>query len=92
MCRISEDLVVALALRHSPVRRLRYKKMAIVCRCGNPIENVPEHLQHLASWICQKCSNSSPKGSGIPVERESFESLPDDQKISVISGRGKKAA
>jgi len=66
--------------------------MALVCRCGNVIENVPEHLQHLASWVCQKCSNTAPRGGGLPMERDKFESLPDDQKIEIASGRSHKAA
>ena len=31
------------------------------CRCGNEIHNVAEHLQTLADWRCQQCSNVAPK-------------------------------
>lgn len=31
------------------------------CRCGNPIDNVPEHLRDLATWVCQNCTNTVPK-------------------------------
>ncbi len=30
------------------------------CKCGNEIK-VPEHLRDLATWICTKCANASPK-------------------------------
>lgn len=38
------------------------------CRCGNSIDSVPEHLQDLATWICQKCSNPTPRAVKIPPQ------------------------
>ena len=38
------------------------------CRCGNEIHNVPEHLQVLADWRCQECSNVAPKVSTVSPE------------------------
>lgn len=33
------------------------------CPCGNDMHNIPEHLQDLGNWICQKCANN---GRGAP--------------------------
>jgi len=66
--------------------------MALVCRCGNVIENVPDHLQHLASWICHKCSNTSPRGSGLPIDRDRFKLEPSAETIQIMASRSRKAA
>ncbi|MEI6914079.1 MAG: hypothetical protein WCL39_03000 [Armatimonadota bacterium] len=29
----------------------------MTCKCGREITNVPEHLSHLADWVCRECSN-----------------------------------
>ncbi|MCX6345854.1 MAG: hypothetical protein NT018_12415 [Armatimonadetes bacterium] len=31
------------------------------CKCGNEIQNVPEHLRDLVDWQCQQCADSVPK-------------------------------
>jgi len=54
------------------------------CRCGNEIKHVPEHLQGLANWVCQQCTNALPHhmpvaADGEPIRRQ-------------IAERGKKAA
>ena len=59
---------------------------AMRCRCGNEIVHVPEHLRDLASWVCQKCTNTAPRGAmGVgevqPLRRQTFQ-----------MGRKKKAA
>jgi len=47
---------------------------AMRCRCGNEILHVPEHLRDLASWVCQKCTNTAPRGAlGVgqePIRRQ----------------------
>ncbi|MEN6521718.1 MAG: hypothetical protein ABFD46_11290 [Armatimonadota bacterium] len=35
------------------------------CRCGNSIDNVPEHLKDLATWVCQKCTNTAAKPAAL---------------------------
>jgi len=40
----------------------------MLCRCGNEIENVPEHLRELAVWVCQKCTNTVPKSQPLPFD------------------------
>ena len=42
----------------------------MLCRCGNEISNVPEHLRDLASWICEKCTNTAPKGVSLTIDIE----------------------
>ena len=44
------------------------------CKCGNEIDNVPEHLKDLATWICSKCTNTAPKSEQPILDR-----LMDDQ-------------
>ncbi|HPP73794.1 MAG TPA: hypothetical protein PLU88_01545 [Armatimonadota bacterium] len=39
------------------------------CKCGNQIDNVPEHLVDLATWVCQKCTNTAPKPAPV-IEQE----------------------
>ncbi|MCE5323918.1 hypothetical protein LLG46_11465 [bacterium] len=40
------------------------------CRCGNEINNVPEHLRGLANWVCQQCTNVAPKAASAPAEEK----------------------
>ncbi len=35
------------------------------CKCGNEINNVPEHLRDLADWQCKECANSAPKHPAV---------------------------
>lgn len=49
----------------------------MLCKCGSEITNVPDHLRDLASWMCQKCTNTAPRGVSFNLEqitpqRESF--------------------
>lgn len=39
------------------------------CKCGNDIGNVPEHLRDLATWVCQKCTDTSRKAAPV-LEQE----------------------
>jgi len=59
------------------------------CKCGNEIKNVPEHLQGLAKWVCQQCTNAAPRSR--PVTLESLDVSESIQK-RVTQGRKKKAA
>jgi hypothetical protein len=57
------------------------------CRCGNEIRHVPEHLQGLANWVCQQCTNAAPRN--IPVSVDSDVPI---RKQVMSTGRKKKAA
>lgn len=39
----------------------------MICKCGRPIENVPEHLKHLAVWVCRECSNAPPSTGVVAI-------------------------
>lgn len=52
----------------------------MLCKCGSEIHNVPEHLRGLASWMCQKCTNTAPKGATLPFEVESRRMFPRKQR------------
>jgi hypothetical protein len=42
------------------------------------MDNVPDYLGDLATWICQKCTNATPQaGRAVMVEHEE-----DDEPIS----------
>lgn len=56
------------------------------CRCGNELRNVPEHLQGLASWVCQQCTNAAP--TDVPESYSSRDSFGKNLQL----GRKKKAA
>ena len=60
----------------------------MLCRCGNEIENMPEHLKDLVEWVCQKCTNTAPKSQVLPFEVEpprnrrfGFERQTEDAKV-----------
>jgi len=38
---------------------------AMRCSCGNEIKHVPEHLQGLANWVCQECTNAVPRNPSV---------------------------
>lgn len=42
------------------------------CKCGNEIANVPEHLRDLVEWMCQKCTNTTPKSQSLPSDFEPY--------------------
>jgi hypothetical protein len=56
------------------------------CRCGNDINNVPEHLRGLASWVCQQCTNAAPKQAGGAFNSQ------DSLRRPMHFGRKKQAA
>lgn len=56
------------------------------CRCGNEIKNVPEHLQGLANWVCEQCTNMAPKQNPVAVAN------PDAFKKPLHFSRRKEAA
>lgn len=66
-------------MRRKPGFGLRLKRMRKVttmrCKCGSEIDNVPEHLKDLATWICSKCTNTSPRGESVIARSDNDESL-----------------
>ncbi len=56
------------------------------CRCGNTIDNVPEHLRDLATWTCQKCTNLTPKAQPM------LEQVEQTLRQETAERRRKKAA
>jgi len=59
------------------------------CRCGNEIKNVPEHLQDLAKWVCQQCTNATPRSRPVTLEElDVSESI----RKRLTHGRKKEAA
>jgi hypothetical protein len=59
---------------------------AMECRCGNTMGNVPEHLRDLATWICQKCTNTAPKAE------QSIEQAEEPLRKRMVGRRRKEAA
>ena len=68
-----------------PSRARRKRGTTMRCRCGNEIHNVPEHLQALADWRCQECSNVAPQVSAVSPESNQL-------NRQQPSGHGKRAA
>ncbi len=56
------------------------------CRCGNEIRNVPEHLQDLVEWLCEKCMSTSPRRS------MRIEQIDIDQKKDLMDKKDKERA
>lgn len=45
------------------------------CKCGNQIDNVPEHLVDLATWICSKCTNAAARQGQAGLDQMEDEPL-----------------
>jgi len=54
-------------------------------KCGNEINNVPEHLANLAVWVCQQCTNTAPRREALHMSEETI------QKRAASRGRRKAA-